>query len=147
NLYSALRLDPHDLNLNGLRLSAFGGELSGDAALHDFAQYKFDGKLQHLDIQTAARVAGEKLPYDGIVSGPINVQGDLKAAGTQSLRGNVRLAIAPGRHGIPMSGRLMADYNGATGAINVGNSYIALPHTRLNLSGSIGNRLNIELTT
>src|SRR6202035_5533614 len=55
NLISAVRLDPHNLDLKGLRLSAFGGEFAGNASLEDFARFKLDGALHHLDLATMAR--------------------------------------------------------------------------------------------
>src|SRR5439155_5568818 len=144
NLFSAVHVDPHRLDLKGLRLAAFGGEYAGDASLEDFARYTLTGSLRHLDLRTAAGTFGKKdLPYSGVVSGPIEARGDLKAPGTKSITAQARLSIAPGRTGIPVSGRLIANYNGAADNVNVQDSYIALPHTRLNLSGSLGNRLNV----
>ena len=40
-----------------------------------------------------------------------------------------------------------ANYNGATDNINVSDSYIALPHTRVTLNGSLNNRLNVSLSS
>ncbi|MDQ6663919.1 MAG: translocation/assembly module TamB domain-containing protein [Acidobacteriota bacterium] len=148
NLFSALHVDPRRVDLNGMKLSVFGGEFAGNASLEDFARYKLNGDLRHLDLKAAARAAGQKtLPYDGIVSGPINAQGDLKAPGTKGIVAHAHLSIAPGRQGVPVSGRLNADYNGTTDSINVTNSYLALPHSRIDLNGTIGNRLKISLTT
>ncbi|HYI93855.1 MAG TPA: translocation/assembly module TamB domain-containing protein [Bryobacteraceae bacterium] len=146
NLYTAINLDPKRIDLKGLRLSALGGQFTGNASLEEFSRYALDGQLRNLNLQTVSEALGEKpLPYDGIVSGPIQAQGDLKTPGAKSLTANAKLSIAPGRRGIPVSGRINAQYNGATGNINVANSYIALPNTRLNLSGSVNNRLTFEL--
>jgi translocation and assembly module TamB len=148
NLYSAMQLDPHNLDLKGLRLAAFGGEFAGNASLQDFARYRLDGNLRNLDLIAAARAAGQKqFPYSGIVSGPIEAAGDLKKLGTETVTATARLSIAPGKHGIPMSGRLNAAYNGATDDVRVENSYLALPHTRLTLNGAVDKQLNIALTT
>ncbi len=148
NLYSAVHVDPHRVDLNGLRLSAFGGEFAGDASLEDFSRYKLNGNLRHLDLRSAARAAGQKdLPYDGIASGPVEAQGDLKAPGMKSVVAHAHLSIAPGRHGIPVSGRVNADYNGANDSIGITDSYLQLPHSRVDLSGAIGGKLNISLNT
>src|SRR5262249_2587970 len=63
------------------------------------------------------------------------------------LTAHTRLTISPGRQGIPVSGRLYADYNGGTETLRGGKSYIALPHTRLTLSGALGEALKVALTT
>lgn len=148
NLSSAVRLDPHHLNLEGLRLSAFGGELAGDVSLEDFARFKVNGVLRHLDLKAAAAALGQKdFAYDGIASGPVEAAGDLSAPGTRGISAKTRLAIAPGRRGIPVSGRLNASFNGASDSVSLADSYIALPHTRLTLSGSLGQRIDVNLTT
>jgi translocation and assembly module TamB len=147
SLVSALTVDPHNLSLEGLRLSALGGEFAGNVSLVDFEKYKVQGELKHLDIQSAVRAFGEKLPYDGVVSGPVEAQGDTKATGTKGITANAHLTIAPGRRGIPVSGRLNADYNGTADDVLVRDSYLALPHSRITLSGSLNRQLNVALTS
>ena len=136
------------IQVTGLRLSAFGGEIEGNASLENMARYNVKGNLRQLDLAAMAWALGEKdLPYSASASGPIEVEGDLQASGTKSVTANARLVIAPGRKGIPMSGHLNANYEGATNSVSVSDSYIALPHTRLALSGTLGNRLNISLSS
>jgi translocation and assembly module TamB len=149
DLESALHFDPCNLNMKGLRLVAFGGQFAGDVDLQDFERYQVRGKLRDLNVRNAARAFGEKqFAYDGSLSGPIEAAGDLKSTPvTRSMTAHAQLSITPGRQGIPMSGRLFADYNGATDNLRVENSFITLPHTRLNLNGSIGNQLNVSLVT
>ncbi len=145
---AALSLDPHRLDVKSLRISALGGKITGDASLEEFARYNFNGNLGNFNLQTVSQALGQKsLPYSGVVSGPIQAEGDLKSPGTKSIKANAKLAIAPGRPGIPVSGRINAEYNGATDNINVLDSYVALPNSRLNVSGSLNNRLDVELTT
>jgi translocation and assembly module TamB len=151
NLYSALSLDPHRVDLRGLHLSAFGGQFIGNVSLEDFARYQVAGNLRDFNLQTAETSAGMKpLPYDGVISGPMEAHGDLQARTVLSAA-NAKLVITAGRRGIPVSGRLNAQYqaapNGETGNIAVADSYIALPNTRLTLAGALNNRLNVDLTS
>jgi translocation and assembly module TamB len=152
SLYSAFHADPQNLALNGLTLHAFGGQFVGNLALADFQRYQVDGRLANLDLAVAARAFGQNLPYDGVVSGPVKAQGDLKAPGMTGTAADIHLAIAPlsGRgaargRGIPLSGRLNASYVGARDDVVVQDSFLALPHTRLTLAGSLKNRLNVAL--
>src|SRR5262249_30505460 len=148
NLKSAASMDPHQLRLRGLRVTAPGSELTADASLEDFARFTLTGALRRLDLRTVASIVGDKsFPYDGVVSGPLEASGDLSKPGMKGLLAQARLAIAAGPRGIPVSGRIVAAYNGATQDINVGDSYIALPHTRVTLRGSVGKRLDLELVT
>ncbi len=147
DLVSALAVDPHNVSLDGLRLSALGGEFDGNVSVADFEKYKVQGELRHLDIESALRAFGERLPYDGVISGPLDAQGDTKATGTKGITANAHLTIAPGRRGIPVSGRLNADYNGNADDVIVRDSWLALPHSRLSLSGSVNRQLNVALTS
>ncbi|MES1261152.1 MAG: translocation/assembly module TamB domain-containing protein, partial [Acidobacteriota bacterium] len=147
NLASALQADPHVLRLNGLRLSAFGAELFANASLEDFRRYSFEGKLRGLDIQRALREFGMSIPYDGLLSGSIGASGDTAAPGTKGITAQARLAIAPGRRGMPLTGRINANYNGAADSVTLADSSLVLPHTRLTLNGSLNRQLNVALTS
>ena len=148
NLFSGVSLDPHRLELRDLRLAAFGGEAAGNASLEEFARYKLNANLRGFDLRTAASAMGQKnLAYAGVASGSIAAGGDLKQPGTRSVTAYAKISIAPGRQGIPVSGRLNADYNGAADNVSITDSYIALPHTRVTLNGSLGKRLDVALTT
>jgi len=136
------------LEVKGLRLTAFGGELDADAVLEDFAHYQVSGNLRHLDVRQAlAGLGQQRIPYDGVLSGPVHASGDLHAPGTRGLDAGTNLAIGPGRQGIPVQGHLQVDYSGVNDDVRVENSYLALPHSRLTLAGSIRSRLAFSLTT
>ncbi len=141
SLVSEAHLTPHRLDLSGLRIGAFGAEIVGGASLEDFSRYAVNVTLSHLNLQTV-------MPdYSGAVSGPLAATGNLSVPGMKSLSAKARLSIAPGRQGMPVSGQIVADYRGDTDNLTVGDSFVALPHTRLNISGAIGSRLNVALTT
>ena len=142
---SAFHADPQKIRVEGLRLSGFGGQLVANAELENMERYKVQGKLERIEIQSALRALGERLPYSGAISGTLDAQGDTKTAGTKSIIANAHLGIAPGRTGTPVSGRLNAVYNGAADDVVVENTLLALPHTRVTLAGTLGKRLNIDL--
>jgi translocation and assembly module TamB len=147
-LVSAAHLIPGHLDLEGCRLGVFGAEIAGNASLQDFARYTVNADLRHLDMQSSMRALGEAGPgYGGTVSGRVNVEGDLRSSGTKSLAAEARLSIAPARQGVPVNGRVNVQYRGDTDNLTVSDSYLALPHTRLNVNGSLGNRLTVELQT
>ncbi len=144
---SAIHFDPHTLELQGLKLDALGGEFDGNVSLADFQRYKVQGALRNLDVGTAARTFGATFPWEGVLAGTIDAQGDTRASKAADIVASARLAITPGTKGIPVSGRLNANYNGATDTVAIQNSFLALPHSRLTLDGSLGRQLNIVLTT
>jgi translocation and assembly module TamB len=134
------------IQLSGLSVEALGATLTGNASLEKMARFQVNANLSHLDIQQAARALSQQpLAWDGVIAGPIEAQGDLHSAGEIIARAN--LAIAPGNRGIPISGRIRANYNGRSGDLDLGSSYIALPSTRIDLSGSIGRRIQVRLVS
>jgi translocation and assembly module TamB len=138
---SEAHLTSHRLDFTGLRIGGLGAELTGGASLEEFARYSVNATLSHLDLK--ALMPG----YSGTVSGPLAAAGDLTVPGLKSLTANARLSIAPGKQGVPVSGRIVADYRGDVDNLTVSDSSVSLPHTRLTVSGSIGSRLNVTLTT
>src|SRR5207302_2775297 len=107
NLASALTLDPHRIELQGAKLDAFGGEFAGNVSLRDFEQFKVQGQLHHFSLDNLYRLMENKpLGYAGIVSGPIEAEGNLKKPGVTGIQANANLTITPGGKGIPVSGRL-----------------------------------------
>jgi translocation and assembly module TamB len=136
------------VSLNSLQISAFGAEFLGDASLENFSRFQLHGNLRRLDIEDAIRAAGEQpLPYDGVISGPLSVEGNFKAPFLRQLTARAQLSIAPGSRGIPVLGRVNAAYAGANDALTIQNSLLTLPHSRLTIDGSPGKQLNVALTT
>ncbi|HXJ41676.1 MAG TPA: hypothetical protein VNH18_20540, partial [Bryobacteraceae bacterium] len=141
------RLDAADnLEVKDLRLLAFGGEFTGEFTLADFERYRLTGELRHLNIHDALLSIGERLPYDGNLSGPVKAEGDT-TAGANGITGTARLTISPGRRGVPVSGLLNAVYDGAKDSIAIDNSWLALPNSRLALSGALNQRVDLVFTS
>ncbi len=139
-------LEPNRIDLSGLHLAAFGGNFTGSATIENLEQFRLLGNLSGFDIAQTARIfvpAG--LGYDGIVSGPVAAEGNLKNSASLVARAN--LTIAPAPRGVPVSGRLNADYNGRADIVTLSRSYLALPHSRIDFSGSLGQRLDIRLVS
>lgn len=148
NLRSPVHLTPLGLDLPGFRIDAVGAEITGDASLENFARYTVTADLRHLDLGTAERALdGKSIAFAGVVSGPLAASGDTKVPGARSLTARANLSIAPARGGIPVSGRLHADYDGAAGNLAIASSYIALPHTRLTFDGSLNRRINVNFSS
>ena len=122
-------------------MNAFGAEVAGSASLEDFARFAVNADLRHFELQTVVH------GYSGSASGHIVANGDLHASGAGSLQAKANLTIAPGRQGVPVAGRIHAEYAGASDNLQVVDSFVTLPHTRLNVSGALGNRVSVTLNT
>ncbi len=147
DLDSDISVRNNTINITGLRAAALGSEFSGNVSLKDFRDYQVHGDLKHLDLANAIRAAGQaQLPYDAVLSGPIDIAGNLNA-GMRGLTAQAKFSLRPGSRGIPLSGNLTANYLGARDDISIQKSLLTLPHSRLSVDGSVGKQLNVALTT
>ncbi len=147
-IYSPFHADPYLISLDGLKLGALGGSLAAKIFVEKMQDASVEGHLRNFSIPVlAAAVTGKPLGYDGFLDGSVLARGNLNAKGATGYTGEARLAIAPGRHGIPISGRLNAKYVGKTGALDLEQSYIALPNSQLDLGGSLNRQVNIAVAS
>jgi translocation and assembly module TamB len=145
-LNTGVEADNHRIHLSNLRLSALGGEFTGSAAVEEMAHYQVAGNLRHFDIAQISRALATGMNgYDGVISGPVQAEGDIR--NSAALVAHAGLDIAPGKRGIPVSGHLGVNYNGRSGVVDVDHSRLSLPHTTLALSGSLGNSIQVHLVS
>jgi translocation and assembly module TamB len=138
--------DPQRIQLADLKLAALGGGFTGSASIEDLRTFQVSGTLHHFDIDRLAQTfLDRRLGYDGLVSGPIEAGGDLK--NPKALTARASLGIAPGGHGIPVSGKLNVNYSARADNVVLGQSYVALPHSRLDLSGALGRQIDVRLVS
>ncbi len=148
SLYSPFHADPYLISMDGLKLNAFGGSLAAKIFVEKLERLSVEGNLRGLSLPVLARsFTGKYLGYDGTLDGSIKARGDLKAKGTRGYNATAALAILPGRRGIPVSGRLYANYVGASDTIDLGKSDLVLPNSRIDVSGALNKRLDINLVS
>ena len=140
---SDVRLTTANLELRGTRVNALGGTFTGMADVPEFKRFKVNGRIEGVSIGTVTQVTGLKpIPYGGAVTGPVEVTGsisakDLKAAG--------KFDVTPGAQGVPVHGAVEVAYDQRNDSIQLGNSYVIFPASRLDVSGTLGSALNIRL--
>ena len=84
NLRAQAKIDggPKSVSLDDIVVDALGGRVKAKAEITNFDRFKLNGQAQHFDIRELASLATrEKLPYDGLASGPIFAEG--RIAGVQ----------------------------------------------------------------
>ena len=147
-LHTPFHADPYLVSLDGLKLNALGGSLNAKLFLEKMQQLSVEGNLQNFSLPVLASIlTGKQLGYDGTIDGKLRATGDLKAKGTTGYNAEAKLDIVPGAHGVPVRGQINARYSGPTGLVDVGKSYIALPNSRLDLSGSLNKQLDLNLVS
>lgn len=132
------------LDLRGVEAGALGGVFQGKATLLKFDRFSAEGKLANLDIRRAvALYSGEPLPWDGLASG--DVQLDVSLNRPKDLAIAAGLDIAPAPQSQPVRGHVAAKYSAAAGTLDLGNSTLSLPRSRLDFSGALGGQLRVHL--
>jgi len=147
-LSAAIDANAREVAIKDARLEALGGELDGNAEIRNLADLTAAVQIKNFDIQNLARVlAGVRLPYAGSVSGTVRGTANLKASDTSSATAQAELTIAPRSTGTPVSGRIAAAYNGANGTVPLRQVQLALPNTRLEAHGTLGQQVDVQITS
>lgn len=148
SFYSPFHADPYLISLDGLKLNAFGGSLSAKIFVENLEKLSVEGTLRNFSLPVLAQsFTGKRLGYDGTIDGSLKAAGDLKAKGTTGYTANANLAIVPGHRGVPISGRLVADYRGANDTLGLDHSYLTMPNSRIDLSGTLNRQIDINLVS
>ncbi|MFL6450330.1 MAG: translocation/assembly module TamB domain-containing protein [Bryobacteraceae bacterium] len=147
-LYSPFHADPFLISLDGLKLTVAGGSLAAKIFLEKMQNLSVEGNLRDFSLPVlVSSVTGKSLGYSGSLQGSIRARGDLKVKGTSGYAAETNLMIVPGVRGVPVSGRLNVRYNGPRDNVDLGDSFIALPNSRVSLSGTLNRELAIDLNS
>lgn len=145
NVSSDVRVFGGNVSLTNIRISALGGSFTGSAEIVNRKRFVVEGELAGVSLREAAAAYGlAQHAWSGAVSGPLRLEGPLASPIADQLVAQAKLSIAPQGGGIPVSGNIVAAYNGPAGRFSFGNSFLALPATRVDFSGEIGYRLSIR---
>ncbi len=139
------QVDVRDIRLSGAPFGP-GGSFTGAARVANLRAFQVSGDLRRVDLGLMSNLfLARRSGFAGVVSGPLQLQGDLK--NFSDLTARAALAIAPGGRGIPVSGRLNVSYNGRADSVVLGPSRLQLPHTAIELAGSLNRRIDVRLVS
>jgi translocation and assembly module TamB len=137
---------PNRIEMTGLHIGTMGGFLTGSATIENQRRFQLTGALHHFDLDRVARMlTPAHLGYTGLLSGPVEARGDLKHLADSDVRASLNLT--PGPRGIPLSGHLNASYNGRAGTVTIARSQLRLPHSSVELAGSLGKQIWVTLVS
>jgi translocation and assembly module TamB len=135
-----------DIAAAGLTAGALGGAFHGSAKVRAFDRFEARGDLSGFEIRrVVATYSKDALPWDGRLSGALQLAGSLRRK--SDLRATATVAISPAPSGAPVRGSLAVDYDAGSGVLDLGQSWIALPNSRLRLSGAVGRELRVHFET
>jgi translocation and assembly module TamB len=143
---SAFRVDPERINLTAIHLLVLDGEFNGRARVEKLDQIHMEGEANNFALQRIAETFGlGRLPWDGLLSGPVEIAGLLSELNQGRFSTHAQLVISPASARAPVRGLIDATYDGYRGAVDLGRSFLQLPSTRLDLEGALGQQLHVRL--
>jgi translocation and assembly module TamB len=145
-LAAAASADPRQINLRTLRIDALGGEIVASGNLKDLDRFTANAQLRDFDLQSlASALTGTRIDYASTISGNLTSTGSLKDA--KSIGAHAQLALARKSSGVPVSGRVVAEYDGARGDIPLRGVQLSLPNSRLDASGVLGQTVDVRIVS
>lgn len=143
---SAFRMDPQKIDLTGVHLLILDGKFDGHARIEKLDQIHLEGEANNFALERIAETFGlGRLPWDGLLSGPVEITGLVSELNQGRFRAHTQLVISPASQAAPARGAIDATYDGFRGAVDLGRSFLQLPSTRLDLDGALGRQLRVRL--
>jgi translocation and assembly module TamB len=119
--------------------------LGAKILLENLRQLSVESNLRNFSLPAlVSALTGKRLDYGAAVNGSLTARGDLNAPGTTGYRAETRLRISPGTRGVPLGGQLNANYLGSANIVRLRESYLTMPHTRIDLSGALNKQVDIN---
>jgi translocation and assembly module TamB len=142
SLRAEVRLTRDKLSLSGIAIDALGATISGAAELNEWTKFHFAGKVAGLSVRQAAAIVTERpIPWNGIIEGGFSVDA---VAGQSVARVQTDVAITRAAEGPPIEGQIDAAFDQAEGKLRLGNSHVETPATRVEVSGTLGETLEVR---
>jgi translocation and assembly module TamB len=123
-----------------LAASVLEGAFGGKAEIADWKRFSLEGAVRDLQLARVHSLTEKKpLPWSGIVSGPVSVEGSFEQVG----RVGGELTIEAGEDGIPVKGFLSAQYSVPDKILTIGPSHVELPRGRVHFQGLPSGRVEV----
>ena len=140
-----LRVSQSGLTLSKGSLKALGAEIQGELSLAEWKRFHLEGSVDSLNARQAAMILTERsLPWDGTLRGTFALDTSKGKADTVA---SANLSILPASGGNSLDGLIDATYSQPTGMVELGESYLATPSSRLELSGTLGQTLKVKFSS
>ena len=136
------------MTLRDIRANLLGGAAQGNIELSGYTTFKVKGSATGLGIrEVAALGTDKKIPYDGFAAGTFEASGRLRDLSRNVFNATAQIKITPPKAGPPVNGEVSAIYTGVTAKLELGHSWIQLPNTRADVSGTLGSTLSVNAET
>lgn len=145
---ASVHFTPARLDLTDLRVAALDGSFRGTASLEDLRLFRVKGNIQGFSLRRLSEgQLTRPLAWSGTVSGPVEIQGAIYSSRIGDSTVAAKLLIEEAEGGIALSGALDLAYAQREGRLKLGSSWLQTAASRLNLEGTLGERLHIGLVS
>ena len=139
---------PNKITLAGLQLSGPEGRFHGSTQVIDRRHVSLKGDIEGVTIATLGRLVNRTTgSLNGTLNGPVQLDGELTAAGLAAASASATLDLKPGVSGVPVQGALAIDYDQRAGKLQLGNSQLDVGSTHATLSGTLGESLAVHVVS
>lgn len=143
---SEFRMDPQKIDLTSVRVAVLDGHFNGRARIEQLDRIRLEGEASGFDLGSLAQSFSlGSLPWDGVLSGPIQLTGLISELNQGRLTAHGQFVISPASARAPVRGAIDATYDGYQDSVNLGRSFLQLPSTRLDVTGTLGRQLRVHL--
>ncbi len=148
-LTAALHLNPGAMTFEKLRVDALDGVFLGRAQLSGYRRLSVEGALSGFSISALGRLRAEtaRIPWSGRVSGPVKLDAGISATRFEGARVDAELVVSPEDGARPIEGQVALSYDQKDGWLRFADSRLRTPATRVEFSGALGQRLDVDLRT
>ncbi len=131
------------LDAGGIHIDMLDGSFEGKTQIAGLRQVHVEGDVAGFDVRKLMRIYnGQSVPWDAAASGPVQLS--VAFGDSRTLRVAGRMAVSPAATGAPVHGSIDGNYDAAGETLDLGNSWLALPSTRLDFSGVLGRQLRVR---
>lgn len=145
-LQAEVHVTPAGVTASRFAATLLGGSATGVASIPEFKRFKIEAATAGLELAQLTQFTTRKpIPWSGVVSGPVNLSGAIgpDVLSTLMLSSSMTISAAPGP--VPVQGFIEASYDFAAAEIRLGTSRISTPSTNLTVSGTLGQRLDVNV--
>jgi translocation and assembly module TamB len=137
-LTSEVELRPGLATFRKLAVSALGGTFLGEASIEKNRKFHVTGETHTISISELARLRGiEAGAWNGTVSGPVDLEGELSGGNPQGLKATANLSVEASAKERPVAGVVNVSFDQRAGTLELRDSHLATAATRIQFDGTL----------
>lgn len=143
---TSFRVDPRRVELSALEVRLLDGVWKGRASIDDGSRFRFEGAAEDFTVERLQQLRdASPVAWNGVLAGPVSIEGVLTADGVRDTRLDARLDVQPSAGALPIRGELAVAYSQKDAVFELGDSYLTTPSATARFRGALGRTLDVRL--